>query len=163
MDLGDWVSLLICAGGLGGLAYLVWMTLGDSPDRQSSRPVWIVLLAGGTDGTGRQDGPDDGDGDGGPDDGRPPRVPYRAPGFGISSCGRGRSAGPRQKGSLPGVLRRRHRRQGVHQSDLRYGYRELACGRAAGGANHSKRRGSAVSPPCMRSWPRPWPWPWPYP
>lgn len=83
MNLGDWVSLLLCAAALGSLAYFVWTVHGDSRDQQSFRPVWIVLLDGGTDGADRQDGPDNGGPDDGGGDGRPPRVPPRVPGYGV--------------------------------------------------------------------------------
>ena len=84
MDLGSWVSLVVCAGALGSLVCFVWIMLfGGSHDQRSFRPVWIVLLAGGMDETDRRGGPDDGGGDD-----RPPRVPPRAPRDGVSRCPR---------------------------------------------------------------------------
>lgn len=84
MDLGGWVSLLVCAGALGSLAYFTWTMLSvDRHNQRPFRPVWIVLLAGGMDETDRRGGPDGGGGGGGGDD-RPPRVPPRAPRDGVS-------------------------------------------------------------------------------
>jgi hypothetical protein len=72
MDVGGWISLLIGAGVLGSLACFVRMALRAGPDEWPFRPVWIVLLEGGT---GGRDRPDDSHGGG--DSRRPPRVPPR--------------------------------------------------------------------------------------
>jgi hypothetical protein len=65
--------LLIGTGVLASLACFVRMALRTGHDEWAFRPVWLVLLAGGTDGTGRSDGPDGGGGGN-----RPPRVPPRS-------------------------------------------------------------------------------------
>lgn len=72
MDAGDWISLLTCAGALGGFAFFIRLALGSGNEEQPFRPVWLVLLAGGT---ARPDRPDNFDGGGGVH--RPPRVPPR--------------------------------------------------------------------------------------
>lgn len=72
MDVGDWISLLTCAGALGGFAFFIRVALRSENEEHPFRPVWLVLLAGGTV---RPDRPDDSDGGGGVH--RPPRVPPR--------------------------------------------------------------------------------------
>lgn len=72
MDAGDWISLLTCAGALGSFAFFIRVALGDGNEEHPFRPVWLVLLAGGT---ARPDRPDDSDSGGDVD--RPPRVPPR--------------------------------------------------------------------------------------
>ncbi len=62
MDAGDWVSLLTCAGALGSLPFFVRAALRGGDEDRPFRPVWLVLLAGGT---AKPDRPDDSDGGGG--------------------------------------------------------------------------------------------------
>ncbi len=71
MDVGGWLSFLIFAGVLWSFTCFVRMARTGHRSWRF-RPVWLVLLNGGTDGKGRSDDPDGGGGDN-----RPPRVPPR--------------------------------------------------------------------------------------
>ena len=90
MNAGDWISLLTCAGALGGLALVVRAALGSGQDEWPVRPVWLVLLEGGTEG---RDCPDDSDGGDGDD--RPPLVPPYGGASGRPGCERRRRSARR--------------------------------------------------------------------
>lgn len=80
MNTGDWISLVTCVGALGSFVFFVRAALRDGNEDHPFRPVWLVLLAGGT---ARPDRLDDSDGGGGGH--RPPRVP---PQDHVSGCPR---------------------------------------------------------------------------
>lgn len=92
MDAGDWVSLLTCAGALGSLPFFVRAALRGGDEDRPFRPVWLVLLAGGT---AKPDRPDDSDGGGGGH--RPPRVPPRDQTSGRPECQRIPAQRPQRK------------------------------------------------------------------
>ena len=59
MTVGAWIMLvLIGAGILGALVYSVVFVPESVRNNLPTRPVWMVLLAGGIDGRDRSDDPD---------------------------------------------------------------------------------------------------------